>query len=471
MKTEWIIIVKNKCLLFLLLTIFVQGSSIAGESYWEYRDWKTEPFSSDKYLYTTNGQVDNENQFGFWLDKNNCSRNVLWLTTSRYEYNEPYVGNYKVSMSEYDGKDFKLAVKVDNKKTFIIAPLVTTFKFPPEFGMVTALFSNAIASEEFIQDLKKGSSVSFTITQLGQTTSDLDIETETFSLSGFAAHHLKATEACKGVDKELVKTTSLTISDSKKVITPTGAFIPLIELDFIESIYNDQSIFSTNCSSSPETCQDENLIILRNTLDNQISNILKVKWVDKKSFLMKNFKIKQQVESCRGFVPCRLALLIEQIGYNSIYIDYEGKIPEAGCAFNDIGIYECTIIDYPHIDKFTICGTPSSLFELREADAGYELHYWEDSYLRDGPSLVLNNGRGHFSGTKSCMHLHYSFDYKGNTITWSEPTGCPEVSRYVPLQVMASISCYPGEGNVCQIESGDCILKKDAETAGSLYYQ
>ena len=29
----------------------------AGESYWEYRDWKTEALSSDKYRYTTNGQV------------------------------------------------------------------------------------------------------------------------------------------------------------------------------------------------------------------------------------------------------------------------------------------------------------------------------------------------------------------------------------------------------------------------------
>ena len=90
--------------------------------------------------------------------------------------------------------------------------------------------------------------------------------------------------------------------------------------------------------------------------------------------------------------------------------------------------------------------------------------------MRDGPSLVLNNGESRNSGTQWCIYDLYSFDYKGNTITWSEPMGCPEVSAYIPLQVMASISCSPGEGNVCQIESGDCILKKDAGSASSLHY-
>ena len=170
----------------------VPVDSVASESYWEYQDWKTEVLSSDKYRYTTSGQVVKGNQFGFWIDKSDCSYSVLWLTISTYEK----------GLSEYEGKEVRLALKVDDKESFIIAPLVTVFKFT--LTMDIALFSNVIASDEFIQDLKQGNSVSFTVTEQGQITSKFDIKTETFSLSGFSAHHLKATETCKNGNKELM---------------------------------------------------------------------------------------------------------------------------------------------------------------------------------------------------------------------------------------------------------------------------
>ena len=190
---------KNKLLVTLALAfsmfsengIVIAGDSIASRPYWEYRDWKTEALSNDKYQYTTNGEVDNGNQFGFRLGKSNCSSSVFWLTTS----------NYKKGLSEFEGKDVRLAVKVDDKEPFVIVPLVTIFKFTPITAV--ALFSNVVASDEFIQDLKQGDSVSFTVTELSQITSKFDIKTESFSLSGFSAHHLKATEACKKGDKEL----------------------------------------------------------------------------------------------------------------------------------------------------------------------------------------------------------------------------------------------------------------------------
>ena len=181
----------KKFLIFFLLTIFIQNYSIAGKPYWEYRDWKTEPLSSDNYLYSTNGQVVNGNQFGFWIDKSNCSQSVLWLTISTYEE----------GLSEHKGDKFFLTIKVDDKESFIIAPLKAVSEFTPT--MHIALFSDVVASDQFIQDLKKGNSVSFTVSEPEQKTNLFDIKTETFSLSGFSAHHLKATEACKKGDKEL----------------------------------------------------------------------------------------------------------------------------------------------------------------------------------------------------------------------------------------------------------------------------
>ncbi len=182
---------KNRSLHFFFLTILIQGFAIAGEYSWEYRDWRTEPLGSEKYRYTTNGQVVHGNQFGFWVDKKHCSDNVLLL----------FISTYEKGLSEYKGKDVRLAVKVDDKESFIIAPLVTAYKFTPT--MDVALFSNVIASDEFIQDLKKGDSVSFTVVGPGSVVSKFDIKTESFSLSGFSAHHLKAAEACKKGDKEL----------------------------------------------------------------------------------------------------------------------------------------------------------------------------------------------------------------------------------------------------------------------------
>ena len=133
----------KKFLIFFLLTIFIQNYSIAGKPYWEYRDWKTEPLSSDNYLYSTNGQVVNGNQFGFWIDKSNCSQSVLWLTISTYEE----------GLSEHKGDKFFLTIKVDDKESFIIAPLKAVFEFTPT--MHIALFSDVVASDQFIQDLKK----------------------------------------------------------------------------------------------------------------------------------------------------------------------------------------------------------------------------------------------------------------------------------------------------------------------------
>lgn len=57
---------------------------IVNEAVWEFRDWKTEPITDSKYRYTTNGKIVHGNQFGFWVDKQSCSQNVLWLSISTH---------------------------------------------------------------------------------------------------------------------------------------------------------------------------------------------------------------------------------------------------------------------------------------------------------------------------------------------------------------------------------------------------
>lgn len=176
---------KNKLRFFVVLIVFFQGSAIAGEVYWEHKDWTTKALGGDIYRYTTNGQIVNGNQFGFLVDKKDCSKGTLWLTISTHEK----------GLVEYKGQGVSLAVEVDDKESFIIVPLKTVFKF--NALMDIALFSDVVPSDQMIQDFKQGRSVSFVITEPEKITTKFDIKKETFSLSGFWAHHLKATDACK----------------------------------------------------------------------------------------------------------------------------------------------------------------------------------------------------------------------------------------------------------------------------------
>jgi hypothetical protein len=175
-----------RSILAFVFSVLFCSHVLADESLWEYRDWKTEPITDDKYRYSTNGKIVHGNQFGFWVDQNSCSHNVLWLTISTYEKGLP----------EHIGEDVKIKISIDEQKSVLVdVPLVSVFNF--NSMMDIAIFSNFEASDGFITALQKGNSVSFTIESPNEIESKFDIKTETFSLSGFTAHHLKAREACK----------------------------------------------------------------------------------------------------------------------------------------------------------------------------------------------------------------------------------------------------------------------------------
>lgn len=169
-----------------LLSFFVCYKVVAFEVLWEYKAWETESITEGEYRYTTNGEIVHGHEFGFIVYRSSCSTNILWLTISTNEK----------GLSEHIGDDVKISISVDGQLGAIIeTPLASVYKFTS--SMDIALFTNFVASERFINALKKGKTVGFGIVGPKEISSKFDVPMENFSLSGFSAHHVKAKEACE----------------------------------------------------------------------------------------------------------------------------------------------------------------------------------------------------------------------------------------------------------------------------------
>jgi hypothetical protein len=169
-----------------LFSYFICSQVIAFDALWEYKAWETKSITEGEYRYTTNGEIVHGNRFGFFVYRSSCSTNILWLTISTDDK----------GLSEHIGEDVKISISIDGQLGAIIeTPLASVYKFTSSIDI--ALFTNFVASERFINALKKGKTVGFGITGPNEISSKFDIPMENFSLSGFTADHVKAKEACE----------------------------------------------------------------------------------------------------------------------------------------------------------------------------------------------------------------------------------------------------------------------------------
>ena len=152
---------------------------------WKYKEWRV--FKSDDGLikYTTKGEVAQGNEFGFIKKTGNCSNDELWLT----------IYTTKKDIEKLKSKSATLEVVADKVKFTIEVNILSVFSLTSTSSVV--LFSSFIANNNFIELLKKSSEVTFTVVAPTNIVKAFDIPYETFSLNGFTANYVKATEACK----------------------------------------------------------------------------------------------------------------------------------------------------------------------------------------------------------------------------------------------------------------------------------
>ena len=171
-----------KVIVFLTLTLSVFASQATE---WEYKKWKVALMDDDLLRYSTNGQLAYGNLFGFTKKKSNCSYNNLWLT----------IYTTKKGTEQLKGKSGILEVEVDEKTFKIETKIKNVFPFTTSSNIV--LFSDFLANDNFINLLKNGKKITFTIASPTDVVEGFDVPYEIFSLSGFSANYVKATEACK----------------------------------------------------------------------------------------------------------------------------------------------------------------------------------------------------------------------------------------------------------------------------------
>lgn len=156
---------------------------------WQHKKWKTDSLDNGYVRYITNGSVTYGNKFGFILHKSNCSNNNLWLSIATYEK----------GLREYVGKEIEFEMQVDD---FTDTIKLTLSNVIPVLGHIdSALFTNYLVNERFLKLLEKSSKITFTIKKPDDIMKKFDIPYEMFSLNGFMANKLKATETCYNLNK------------------------------------------------------------------------------------------------------------------------------------------------------------------------------------------------------------------------------------------------------------------------------
>ncbi len=176
---------KTITLIFIMLCISITMSNGAT---WKYKKWETEKVDKNMIKLTTQGEVAYGNQFGFIKTTDDCKTNNLWLT----------IWTFGKHIVDFKGKLATVQVKVDDVKFEIKLRILTVVNFSPHNSEShVAIFSNFIASDKFINLLKKGHKISFDIIAPTNLVKNFDIPHEAFDLDGFTTNYIKAMEVCK----------------------------------------------------------------------------------------------------------------------------------------------------------------------------------------------------------------------------------------------------------------------------------
>ena len=158
--------------------------SIEDYKNWEYKEWKINTLDN-MVRYSTHGTNVWGDTFGFINKKESCENNLLYF----------YISTYNELPKKYIDKNVQFSVTIDEAIFSIDIPLVNSYS---EFAnMNIALFSNFIANKNFIELLKRGSSISISIVGPKEILEHFDKKEEKYNLNGFTATHLKSYAICE----------------------------------------------------------------------------------------------------------------------------------------------------------------------------------------------------------------------------------------------------------------------------------
>ena len=163
---------KNLLLLPILLTLTLVSTA---ESNWT--------VTNDARLHTT-GETVFGHKFGFIKKPGNCDIDLLYIGWSTYQE----------GLEKHKGEDALIELDIDGNKGNILIPLVSTYNLA---GISTlAIFTNFIVTEYFINLIKESNKLKLTFKSPEEMLNKLDIQTESFNLSGFTDAYQQAYKQC-----------------------------------------------------------------------------------------------------------------------------------------------------------------------------------------------------------------------------------------------------------------------------------
>lgn len=168
--------------LLLLIVVFSFGNS--SKNTWKYKDWEIRDDTKKWIRALTNGNIVKGHQFGIIKSKENCESDLLSLTISTYEKDAKVL----------EGKQLKFEFKFDEESVFLNLNVTTINKVNSLISI--AMFTNFKINKNFLDLMKKSTSLNVNIIEPKSLKDKFDITSESFSLKGFVANYTKLQEIC-----------------------------------------------------------------------------------------------------------------------------------------------------------------------------------------------------------------------------------------------------------------------------------
>ena len=174
-----------------VLNVFAQGAvdysktEKVGKPSWKYKDWRVSTLS-EAVMYVTDGNDTPGHDFGFIKSPGSCSKDTIWLSWST---------TGKKGIELFEGELVLIRFTIDDIEFQYKVPLSYS-QYISEF-LTIITFTDVEVSDRMISLLKRGTKVNITIVPPEKMVSKFDIFSDSFSLKGFTASMLKASEFCE----------------------------------------------------------------------------------------------------------------------------------------------------------------------------------------------------------------------------------------------------------------------------------
>ena len=136
----------------------------------------------------TNGTTVDVHKFGYFKDEEWCDYDLVFIEWS----------TYNDGIEVFKGVDVKVALRLTKEKevaAVMSATLMNTFNVSTL--MTLANFKTVILSKELSEDIRGSSSVELTFVGPDELISKLDIQSDTFDISGLASAYSQLNHSCQ----------------------------------------------------------------------------------------------------------------------------------------------------------------------------------------------------------------------------------------------------------------------------------